>query len=175
MIHTLRILYARSPMFDKEELLDVLKARVASDLVDLERRQRDAQHAATHEESRAEHAKDTRATEQGYLARGLAERVSELRRTLAALAVLPVRNFDSDEAIAAGAIVSVSDDVEAEQQHWWIVPGAGGIELEQSGQIVRTITPVSPLAQSLLGLQVEDEGTCRSGARERRLQIHAVT
>ena len=49
-------------MVDKTALLDSLRERVAADLEALARRQKDAQAGATHDESRAEHAKDTRAT-----------------------------------------------------------------------------------------------------------------
>ena len=70
---------ARVP-FDKASLLAALVTKVQTDLKALERRQRDTQEAATHEENRAEHAKDTRATEQSYLARGLADRVEDLVR-----------------------------------------------------------------------------------------------
>ncbi len=47
-------------MVDKTALLDSLRERVAADLEALARRQKDAQAGATHDESRAEHAKDTR-------------------------------------------------------------------------------------------------------------------
>ncbi|MDP6980256.1 MAG: nuclear transport factor 2 family protein [Myxococcota bacterium] len=55
---------------DKEELRDQLLAQVRADLDALIRTQDDAAKSATHSENRAEHSKDTRATEQSYLARG---------------------------------------------------------------------------------------------------------
>jgi hypothetical protein len=63
---------------DKEALRIDLLEGIRKDLATLTRTQKDASEGATHSENRAEHAKDTRATEQGYLARGLAERVEEL-------------------------------------------------------------------------------------------------
>ena len=72
-------------MIDKARLLRDLRERVASDLDGLVRRQQDAQKGATHEENRAEHGKDTRATEQSYLARGLAARVEEMRQSMSIL------------------------------------------------------------------------------------------
>ena len=118
--------------FDKAELLADLKAQVDSDLEDLKRRQQDVADGATHEESRSEHAKDTRATEQSYLARGLAKRVEELTRTRDALAALTLRTFreEDGEAIAVGAIVTLRDEGdereepdENEIQRVWLVPG----------------------------------------------------
>lgn len=156
-------------MIDKARLLDDLRARVTEDLEALERRQREIQAGSTHEESRAEHAKDTRATEQSYLARGLAGRVEELRRTAAGLAALRPLGFGPDEPIAVSALARLSMGAEAEagagdtgasgRSGWWFVSSAGGYELEQDGVLVRTLTPVSPLGRALLGLRVDDEGT----------------
>ena len=63
---------------DKRRLVAGLRARIEEDLATVERRRADTAAGATHEENRAEHAKDTRATEDSYLARGLAERVAAL-------------------------------------------------------------------------------------------------
>jgi transcription elongation GreA/GreB family factor len=165
---------------DKARLLSALRDRVAADREALERRQRDAQEGSTHDESRAEHAKDTRATEQSYLARGLAERVEELRRTAAALAVLDPGHFGSEDPIAVTALVTLSmegegsDDRGGNEQSWWIVASAGGFQLELEGVRVRTITPVSPLGRALLGLQAGDEGSYRTPRGERRFEVLEV-
>jgi len=164
-------------VIDKSRLLGALRARVAADREALERRQRDAQAGSTHEESRAEHAKDTRATEQSYLARGLADRVEELARTAAALDALPLKRFAPDDPIAITALVvleSEGDESECERQIWWLVAGAGGFELEESGVTVRTATPVSPVGRALLGLQTGDEGIWRTPRGERRFEVLEV-
>ena len=166
-------------MIDKALLLDALRDRVAADLAALERRQRDAQKGSTHEESRAEHAKDTRATEQSYLARGLAGRVEELRRTAAALTALEPREFAANEPIAVTALVTLSieaegDDATGARQTWWIVANAGGFELEQDGVSVRTLTPVAPLGRALLGLRAGDIGDFRTPRGERSFEVLSV-
>ena len=125
---------------DKVRLLEGLRARVEADLAAVERRQRDTAAGATHAESRSEHAKDTRATEQSYLARGLAERVEALRETRDRLARLPVGA--SGDTIAVGSLVTLRDLESDALEHAWLVPVAGGFELEQAGQHVRTLTPV---------------------------------
>lgn len=155
-------------------LVSALRARIEADLETVERRQADTQAGATHAENRAEHAKDTRATEDSYLARGLAERVTELRRNIEALVGTPLRLFGDDDAIAVGALVTVATEDEAgdaQEEQWLLVPGAAGIELEVDGQTIRAVTPVSPLGQALLGLEVGDEGAVRTPRGERRFEV----
>ena len=60
---------------DKNELIEALRARVTAELRTLRESQRAAQEGATHEETRQEDPKDTRAIEAQYVSRGLAERV----------------------------------------------------------------------------------------------------
>lgn len=161
---------------DKVALLRVLLDRVAADLAALERRQHDEQAGSTHEESRAEHAKDTRATEQSYLARGLADRVAKLRRNAAALGSLELHEFGEDDPIAVTALVELStDDGAGEAELWWLVPTAGGLELELGETTIRTITPTSPLGRSLLGLGAGDEGTFRTPRGERGFEVIRVS
>jgi len=169
-------------LIDKHRLLDLLRARVDAELRDLERRQRDVQAGATHEESRSEHAKDTRATEQSYLARGLAARVAEMRKTAAALQVLEPRRFEPDEPVAVGALVVLSTESDAASaaepalpETCWLVTGAGGFELELDGGVVRTLTPVSPLGQALLGLQSGDGGSVRTPRGQRHFEVLRVS
>lgn len=162
---------------DKAAIVSALRARIEADLATVERRQADTQAGATHAENRAEHAKDTRATEDSYLARGLAERVAELRRNVEALAGAPLRPFDGDEAIAVGALVTVAaedEDGDEREEHWLLVPGAAGIEIEVGGRTIRAVTPVSPLGQALLGLEVGDEGAVRTPRGERSFEVLAI-
>jgi len=169
-------------MIDKARLLASLRAQVSADLEALERRQKDTQEGATHDESRAEHAKDTRATEQGYLARGLSERVADLRRTATALASLELRSFEPGDPIAVTALVLVSsEDHEADEHEtptreiWFVVPRAGGLELDEAGIRVRTVTPISPLGRALIGHCKGDEGTVRTPRGERSLEVLEVS
>ncbi len=163
---------------DKAALLTDLRGRIKADLEALMRRQQDVQDGATHEESRSEHAKDTRATEQSYLARGLAQRVEDLTRTRDALAVLALRDFGEGEAIAVCALVTFQDeteaDTEAEQTQVWLVPGAGALDLVQNGQTIRTVTPVSPLGRALIGLHVGDEGHVVTPRAKRQFEVMDV-
>lgn len=137
-------------IIDKGRLLRDLQDRVRSDLEALIRRQQDTQQGATHEENRSEHAKDTRATEQSYLARGLAARVEEMREISNTLAKVEWRRFDSEDLIAVTALVTLRDAAEI----WWLVPGPGGIGLSQDEAKIRTLSPVAPLGRALIGLRI---------------------
>ena len=58
----------------------------------------------------------------------------------------------------------------ATREAWFVVPGAGGLELDEAGMRIRTVTPVSPLGRSLLGLCRGDEGKVRMPRGERRFE-----
>jgi transcription elongation GreA/GreB family factor len=158
-------------MIDKSRLLRDLSERIAADLEGLVRRQQDIQRGATHEENRAEHAKDTRATEQSYLARGLAERVDGMRQIAENLAKAKSRCFSTDEPIALMALVVLRDGQDVKTQTWWLVPGAGGIELSQEGERIQTVTPAAPLGRALIGLRLGEEGSFPTPGGERSFEI----
>lgn len=162
---------------EKARLLDAVRQAIRQDLEALERRQRDTVKAATHEENRAEHAKDTRATEQSYLARGLAERVADLQKTRDALAVFEPPTFAQGEAIAVGALVvlaSTRSEGEPQEESWFLVPAAGGLELDEGPARIRTLTPVSPLGRTLIGLCSGDERTVRTPSGEREIEVLSI-
>ncbi len=158
-------------MMDKTRLLRALRERVASNLDGLVRRQQDAQRGATHEENRAEHAKDTRATEQSYLARGLAARVEEMRQSADNLENINLVDFDPQDTIGLTALVVLRDVGATERQTWWLIPGPGGIELSQANTRIRTLTPSAPLGKALIGLQVGDEGSMSTPRGERFFEV----
>ena len=158
-------------MIDKIRLLHDLRERIATNLEGLVRRQQDTQKGATHEENRAEHAKDTRATEQSYLARGLATRVDGMRQIAKNLATAKSRCFSANDPIAVMALVVLRDGQDINTQTWWLVPGAGGIELSQEGERIQTVTPAAPLGRALIGLRVGDEGSFSTPGGERSFEI----
>jgi transcription elongation GreA/GreB family factor len=159
-------------MIDKHRLLRDLQDRIASNLDALIRRQQDTQKGATHEENRAEHAKDTRATEQSYLARGLAGRVEEMRQTLSNLEKIKLMSFDAQDPIGLTALVVLEDDdTDTQGQTWWLLPGPGGIELSQAGTRIRTLTPAAPLGRALIGLHVGDEGSFSTPGGVRQFEV----
>ncbi len=162
------------PPHDKPALLESLRALVTVDLETLEKRQRDTAAGVTHEDNRAEHAKDTRATEDSYLARGLAERVADLQRIRDGLGRLDLRVFAADAPIAATALVTLRFDDAKAPERWFVIPGAGGFELTDASGVVRTVTPVAPLGRALLGREAGDEGTLSTPRGPRTFEVLAV-
>ncbi len=141
---------------DKRALLERLRQRIDDRLRELVGSQRSIQTGATHEQSRAEHAKDTRATEASYLARGLARRVEELELERAALATLATRSLAPEARVGVASLVGLESDA-GESQVVFVVPAGGGETLPSGDDQVRTLTPVSPLGRALLGREVDDE------------------
>ena len=155
----------------KNELLAALERQLEDNLATLLRRQEDTQEAATHAENRPEHSKDTRATEQSYLARGLAARVQDLRGAIGQLSRSRPRRFASDDPVAAMALVAIRVEDEPASTLWWLVPAAGGLELTHQGAKLRTLTPAAPLGRALLGLQVGDEATFSTPRGQRSFEL----
>ena len=162
---------------DKETLREKLLEKVRADLEALIRTQNDARDGATHSENRAEHAKDTRATEQSYLARGLADRVEQLRECEARLCQLPLRPlrpFGTNDPIGLTAVAQTRDDLDDDLRTWWLVPVAGGLEIDHDGTTIRTLTPSSPMGQAIMGLREGDEGVFRTPRGERDFLVFRV-
>jgi transcription elongation GreA/GreB family factor len=141
---------------DKREILAALRSQLEENLRGATASQKAVQDAATHPENRSEHAKDMRATEVSYVARGLAARVAELQGAIAALANLSPGTFRPEDTIALTALVALADE-DGQEALYFLVPAGGGEKLSIKGAIVRTLTPTSPLGGELIGRQVDDE------------------
>lgn len=134
---------------DKTQVLAALRARLEQDLAVATEAQRRTQSGATHEESKPENDKDTRALESSYLARGQAQRVIELTRDLATATALELRTFERASPVAVSALVAL-DDGERLTYYFLCLVG-GGLSLEVGGLTVRVLTPASPIGRALLG------------------------
>lgn len=158
------------PKLDKQTVIAALHARLAARYEALVASQKAAQAGATHGESKQEHAKDMRAVEQQYLARGLAERAETLRDAVAALAALEARDFDEDEPVHAGALVGLVDEDDRELVYL-LAPAGGGETIDGGGTTVTIVTPQSPLGASLLGASLGDELAIEIGAKRRSVVV----
>jgi len=138
---------------NKAELRSELVRRLRADLEGLERAQRGAVEAATHEEAKPENDKDTRALEASYLARGQALRIEQLRAGVAEVEAFSLREFGATTPIALGAVVTVEDDDGAATL--FLAPHGGGLKLA-AGQ-AGVVTPRSPLGAALLGKREGDD------------------
>lgn len=136
---------------DKRAILDAVRALLARDHATMLQAAEATRAGATHEEARPENDKDTRAIEASYLARGQAQRVEELGEALTRLALLPLRDFAEDDELGLTALLRL--ELEGEAQPYWlfILPVAGGLEVEVCGERIRTLTPSAPLGRALIG------------------------
>src|SRR5512147_503014 len=113
---------------NKRDLVNRLKAELEREIQILERAARSAHEAATHEESRPENDKDTRAVEAAYLAGAQADRARDLERARSALSFLPLRSFREEDPIAAAALIEV--DLDGKRCHYFLAPQGGGLRVE---------------------------------------------
>jgi transcription elongation GreA/GreB family factor len=155
---------------DKRGLRDELVALLAADLATLERAQRSAVEAATHEEAKPENDKDTRALEASYLARGHALRLEELRGALGELRAWEPAALRAEAPVSLGALAEVEDD--AGTHTFFLAPHGGGLRL--AGGAVQVVTPKSPIGRALLGKAEGDTGELVVEGRVRELGVLSV-
>lgn len=163
-----------SDIIDKPALLQAVRVALAADLDAVSTTQRETHAGATHEESRPENDKDTRALEASYLARGLARRVAELEDAVRRLALVELRDFTAGQAIAATALVGV-EDAGGASQRYFVLPAGGGVKVGTGGGEVQVVTPASPLGRLLIGKHVDDEVELRTARGRRTLVITTVS
>ena len=147
---------------DKAEAFRLLRASIEADLSLIVSTHKTTTAGAVHAESRAENDKDTRALESTYLARGLAQRASELSEARAKLAVFSPRRFAADAAAALGALVKVENE-DTEEARWYLLaPAGGGLRLDVDGVDVAIVTPGSPIGDALIGKRADDDFELRT-------------
>ena len=139
---------------NKPALLQSIIERLTLDLDVAQRAAQTAYETATHEENVAENKYDTLGLEASYLATGQARRMEEIRLGLAKFRALQLRDFRA--GIELGALVTLESATGA-RQLFFLGPDAAGLKLEFEGCPIMVITPRSPLGQSLLGKEVDDE------------------
>lgn len=157
---------------DKRELIERAREDIARTVSVLTRAAHEAREAATHEESKPENDKDTRAVEAAYLAGAQAERVRDLERASAALAALDVRELGPDDAIRAGALVEI--DQEGKRCLYFLAPEGGGLKVSVGARTVQIITPQSALGRELLGKAAGDDVEVTLQGKLRSYEILAV-
>ncbi len=138
-----------APM-NKAHLHDLIIAKLETDLHNAQVALQTAHEAATHEENVAENKYDTLGLEAGYLAHGQARRVVEIEQALAAYRNLQLREFDSAKGIQLSALVLLESD-SGQQRQLFLGPDGAGLKVQLEGVEIMTITPRSPMGQSLLG------------------------
>lgn len=154
----------------KTQLRDELLAVLGAQLAVAERAHQASLEGATHEESKPENDKDTRALEQSYLARGQAQRLLELKEAIATIQLIPTGAQKPGSPCSIGSIVQVDDD--GQKQSYWIASMGGGTRLAQGS--IQVVTPKSPLGRALVGCSLDDDCEVQIAGSTRTLSIVAV-
>lgn len=157
---------------NKKQLVAAIVATLTEELEIAVQAHQKTQGAATHEESKAENDKDTRAIESSYLARGQARRVIELGDAVASLSSLVLRDFGDGQGVAVSALVELDDGTSS--RWYFLALAGGGVRLDWQGRQVSVLTPQSPLGRSLLGQTEGDVVEVRSPQGSRELSVLAV-
>ena len=155
---------------DKRALHAELIARLEAELAAMERAHQSTVAGMTHEQAKPENDKDTRALEQGYLARGQAQRVEELRVAVGETKAMTLRTFAEDAPIGVSALVTYED--ERGEQRAFVTMHGGGETLSGG---VKVVTTLSPLGRALVGKCVGDDAELVQAGKTRTLSILTVT
>ena len=133
-----------------------MRRRIADKRDSLASSQEAAQSGATHEQSRQEDPKDTRAIEAEYIARGLAARVETLREHAALLTTLDLIDYSAGKPIGATALVEL-EDAEGNASRYFLIHVGAGEKLDVDNVVVQVLTPSSPLGKALMGKREGDD------------------
>jgi len=161
------------PLPDKRRVLDAVLEKVSEVIALAAQAAEGTRKDATHEEAKAENDKDTRALEQSYLARGQAMRTEQAIEEREVLKFLPIVPWSDDRPISAGALVRLEDEEGAERV-LFMLPHAGGTEVEVDDEPILVVTPVAALGAALLGRAVGDEVELRHQGKKREYVITEV-
>jgi transcription elongation GreA/GreB family factor len=153
----------------KEQFLSRVIEQLEQQVYAAEKTAAEAHSNATHAELKSDSKYNTQATEAGYLAGAQKQRLDVLKRELHQLRQVDV-NVSTDQ-VRVGHQVTVQwlDDGRLEQ--FFLLPAAGGIEVEPE---IQTLSSVSPMGRELIGLKVGDLGALPSGDDEREFEVTSI-
>lgn len=142
----------------KSAVLSAILARLEVELDALLKGARASFAAATDPDSKAENKYDTRTLEASYVARGQAQRVTELQEALHAFGAL---HASAGSGVRLGSLVGLESGGRVDC--YFIGPAEGGIEITVDGTEVMVITAGSPLGARLMGKSAGDKVQLPSG------------
>lgn len=164
----------------KSKVLSAFVARFEAEFAALGAAAKAAHEAATHEESKAEDAHDTRGVEASYLAGAQSARLGELKSVIleykSLLADSEIRGVVKPGAgVAVGSLVTVQPLVDADSEKPRGAPiraifatHGGGTTVEVEGVGYSVFTPNSPIGEALLGgaggevVEIDSKGGSRA-------------
>jgi hypothetical protein len=157
---------------NKKDVLDALVQHLSELAAHATAAAKKTSAGATHVEAKPEHAKDTRALEQSYLARGQAMRAEDLYAQVKALRFMPLRDYGETDPAGVGALVALTSDEDV--RCLFLAPYGGGTELEVGGNKVVVLIPQSPLGALVLGRTLNDTIALRVRGALREYVISAI-
>jgi hypothetical protein len=153
---------------NKTKLLRAIIAELEADLRRQQAANKQASAGATDGEARAETKWDTCGLESSYLARGHALQFKALAVALEELKTFMIPVYDG-QPIGVGALVET--ELDKEKMLCFLLPCAGGIELDFEGRLVSVITPESPIGAALLDKKKGDRFSFRAGSSGKILSV----
>lgn len=160
-------------MMKKNELIQRIIASLTKELAVIKEGARDAYEEATHEESQPENRFDTHSLEASYLAAGQAKLVVELETAIMRCQNMELHAFEADEPIGIGALVELESD--SGKDLYFLIPTAGGVEIEDQDRSIQVITPQSPIGKQLVGQQAGGTVSLETATLPRKLAIISVS
>jgi transcription elongation GreA/GreB family factor len=141
---------------NKEELRQLIIAKLGDDHRVLLQAAKAAHAAATHEENIPDDKYETLALEASYIAQGQANRAQEIGAALGNYRKLQLLVFDEETPIRLTALVELEADNRSTKLIF-LGPAAGGLQIEHHSRTISVVTPESPLGQALIGRCVGDQ------------------
>ena len=138
----------------KSEIVSQLIACLQRQLATMRDAAKATHEASTGDEAKAEGKYDTRGLEASYLAEAQAEQCRKLSHSLHVFKSLTLEDFPPDSGAGSGALVET--EINAIISYYLLTPRAGGVSIDYRGCELTTLSPDSPLYQSLLGKSCGD-------------------
>lgn len=127
---------------------------------------------ATNEESKAENKYDTRGLEASYLAGAQAERVADIKATLASFENIKIKIFEDGNKISLTALVEIFCNEKTTLL--LLMPKGGGQTINFENKLIQVVTPDSPLGKNLIGKEVGDIVQVSAGDKNREYAIISI-
>lgn len=162
----------------KSRIIGAFVAKFESEIESLAASVKAAHEAATHEESKAEDAHDTRGVEASYLAGAQNARIDALKAVVVEYKTLLAATrtaTKSGATVAAGVLVRIQPLADADSGkpkgapiEAFVAVHGGGTTVEVDGCSIAVFTPGSPIGEAILGgaageiVEIESKGGSRA-------------
>ncbi len=140
---------------DKVSLLQAVVVQVEASLAELRAGYGTARDAVLSTPHVMKSKREVFGQESAYLANALALNIQEREYELRTLQGL--RLPEDPGRVALGCVVGVGPPEKPPDRLYFLLPVCGGMGVSLGGGVVRVVTPGTPVAQALLGKELDDE------------------